>query len=298
MMSGDDLEGRVRSKNSTRTTENYHSSYAESYWTSWLIPVFVVVNIAVFVVLMYVNDCPKHNRSRIYGKCVARFLGRFSFQPLRENPTFGASANSLEKLGALQWRKIVHGNQGWRLVTANWLHAGLIHLVANMLSLVLIGIRLEQQFGFLRVGLIYLLSGFGGSILSSLFVLCTSWSQLVPPVLSRFTRDNALRTHHKLDNLLQQGGSIDNTYHHHWFVLLPRPQFGWLERHNLPADVRVRSKYKVYQYVFGLIALVLLVAGFTMGLVMLFHGENGYKHCHWCRYLNCVPTSKWECNSS
>lgn len=55
-----------------------------------------------------------------------------------------------EKLGALQWRKIVHGNQGWRLVTANWLHAGLIHLVANMLSLVLIGIRLEQQFGFCK----------------------------------------------------------------------------------------------------------------------------------------------------
>ncbi|KAL4573560.1 hypothetical protein LXL04_020370 [Taraxacum kok-saghyz] len=141
-----------------------------TYLTSWLIPVFVIVNIAVFVVLMYVNDCPKHNRSRTYGKCVARFLGRFSFQPLRENPLFGASSNTLEKLGALQWQKIVHGNQGWRLVTANWLHAGLIHLVANMLSLVLIGIRLEQQFGFLRVGLIYLLSGFGGSILSSLFI--------------------------------------------------------------------------------------------------------------------------------
>jgi hypothetical protein len=30
----------------------------------------------------------------------------------------------------------------------NWLHAGLIHLVVNMLSLLFIGIRLEQQFGF------------------------------------------------------------------------------------------------------------------------------------------------------
>lgn len=45
------------------------------------------------------------------------------------------------------------------------------------------------------------------------------------------------------------------------FILLPRPQFGWLERHNLPADVRVRSKYKVYQYVLGLLALAFLVAG-------------------------------------
>jgi membrane associated rhomboid family serine protease len=29
-----------------------------------------------------------------------------------------------------------------------WLHAGVIHVLANMLSLVFIGIRLEQQFGF------------------------------------------------------------------------------------------------------------------------------------------------------
>nr|KAJ0213999.1 hypothetical protein LSAT_V11C400166140 [Lactuca sativa] len=39
-----------------------------------------------------------------------------------------------------------------------------------MLSLVRIGICLEQQFGFLRVELIYMLSRFGGSALSSLFL--------------------------------------------------------------------------------------------------------------------------------
>lgn len=54
----------------------------------------------------------------------------------------------LEKLGALEWTKVVHKHQGWRLVTCMWLHAGIIHLVVNMFSLVFIGIRLEQQFGF------------------------------------------------------------------------------------------------------------------------------------------------------
>ncbi|KFK25120.1 hypothetical protein AALP_AA8G068300 [Arabis alpina] len=39
-----------------------------------------------------------------------------------------------------------------------------------MLSLVFIGIRLEQQFGFVRIGIIYLISGVGGTILSSLFI--------------------------------------------------------------------------------------------------------------------------------
>lgn len=51
-------------------------------------------------------------------------------------------------MGALEWNKVVHGHQGWRLITCMWLHAGVIHLLANMLSLIFIGIRLEQQFGF------------------------------------------------------------------------------------------------------------------------------------------------------
>ena len=51
-------------------------------------------------------------------------------------------------MGALQWDNVVNRHQGWRLVTCIWLHAGIIHLLANMLSLVFIGIRLEQQFGF------------------------------------------------------------------------------------------------------------------------------------------------------
>jgi membrane associated rhomboid family serine protease len=55
---------------------------------------------------------------------------------------------SLAKMGALDWNKVVHQNEGWRLISCIWLHAGLIHLLVNMLSLLFIGIRLEQQFGF------------------------------------------------------------------------------------------------------------------------------------------------------
>ncbi|RZS23345.1 hypothetical protein BHM03_00056255 [Ensete ventricosum] len=115
---------------------------------------------------MYVNDCSGHRNP--CGSCVAGFLGRFSFQSLRENRLFGPSSSTLQKLGALEWDK--HQHQGWRLVTCMWLHAGLIHLLASMLSLIFIGIRLEQQFGFIWIGIIYRLSGFGGSILSSLFI--------------------------------------------------------------------------------------------------------------------------------
>ncbi|URE18464.1 Rhomboid family [Musa troglodytarum] len=68
-----------------------------------------------------------------------------------------------------------------------------------------------------------------------------------------------------------------------------------MERDDLPPSAQVTSKYKAYQRVLWVIALLLLMAGFASSLVMLFRGVNGNDHCHWCRYLNCVPTSRWSC---
>lgn len=51
-------------------------------------------------------------------------------------------------MGALDVNKVVHRHQGWLLITCNWLHGGVFHLLANMLSLLVIGYRLEQEFGF------------------------------------------------------------------------------------------------------------------------------------------------------
>ncbi|KAI6696286.1 hypothetical protein NL676_016405 [Syzygium grande] len=173
-MAGVDVESRgVPAKDGSRGSNNFSSSSSfaidegEAQWTSWLVPMFVVAGIAVFVVTMYVNDCPEHHPA---GGCVAKFLGRLSFEPLKQNPLFGPSDSTLIKLGALDWDRVVHRHQGWRLVTCAWLHAGVIHLAVNMLCLILIGVRLEQQFGFVRIGIIFLLSGFGGSVLSGLFI--------------------------------------------------------------------------------------------------------------------------------
>lgn len=63
----------------------------------------------------------------------------------------------LEKMGALDVDKVVHRHQAWRLISCIWLHAGVFHLLANMLSLVFIGIRLEQEFGFSMHPLSYFL---------------------------------------------------------------------------------------------------------------------------------------------
>lgn len=90
-MRGRDIESRAEKSNPSFPAENRDKS-----WISWLIPMFVAANIAMFVLEMYLNNCPKRlkNRGDDDDKCVARFLGRFSFQPLRENPLFGPSSST------------------------------------------------------------------------------------------------------------------------------------------------------------------------------------------------------------
>lgn len=58
-------------------------------WFPWLVPSFVVVNVVMFFITMYVNNCPKNSVS-----CVAGFLGRFSFQPFKENLLLGPSSST------------------------------------------------------------------------------------------------------------------------------------------------------------------------------------------------------------
>ncbi|CAN0907540.1 RHOMBOID-like protein 2 [Linum grandiflorum] len=318
-----DLERGAKNGGGNTNNSSFTPHYvdtSEKKWTSWLIPMFVLANVAVFIIAMYVNNCPRNNIG-FQGKCVARFLGRLSFQPLRENPLFGPSSTTLEKMGALEWDKVVHKHQGWRLLTCMWLHAGVIHLLANMLSLVFIGIRLEQQFGFVRVGMIYLIAGLGGSILSALFIqknisvgasgalfgllgamlseLLTNWTIYSNKIAALVTLlviiaiNLAIGILPHVDNFAHIGGFLAGFLV--GFVLLIRPQFGWVESRHLPPGARVKSKHKAYQYVLWVVAAVLLVAGFVVGLVMLFKGENGNDHCSWCHYLSCVPTSKWNC---
>ena len=60
-------------------------------------------------------------------------------------------------------RFTVGDGEVWRLVTAGFLHAGLLHLFFNMYSLYILGSMLEPAIGRLRFGLIYFVSLLAGS---------------------------------------------------------------------------------------------------------------------------------------
>lgn len=51
-------------------------------------------------------------------------------------------------MGALRVSKVVDKHHAWPLITCLWSHGGAFHLLASMLGLSVIGIQLEQEFGF------------------------------------------------------------------------------------------------------------------------------------------------------
>ncbi|KAI3801506.1 hypothetical protein L1987_29613 [Smallanthus sonchifolius] len=289
----------------------------------WLVPTIVCINVFLFLVTMFINNCPAHSN-----KCIApRFLKRLAFESIKINPLLGPSAPALVKMGALEYKKVVKESQEWRLLTCMWLHAGVFHVFANMLGLVFIGSRLEQEFGFLRIGVLYILSGIGGSILSSLFVrttvsvgasgalfgllggmlseLLTNWtiyanvfaaiSTLVVIILINI----AVGVLPHVDNYAHIGGFFTGFFL--GFVILVRPQFKWLNQKHVPPGYvapTTRTKYKSYQYILLILSLIALLLGFTIGLILLSRGVDGNDYCSWCHYLTCIPTPLWNCDLS
>jgi membrane associated rhomboid family serine protease len=85
---------------------------------------------------------------------------------------FGSSSARLDEqlfnLGAMQPIFIARG-QYWRLFTAMFLHANLLHIAFNMYALYLFGYLVEGAFGKVRFIAIYFVGGFLASVTSYVF---------------------------------------------------------------------------------------------------------------------------------
>jgi len=81
----------------------------------------------------------------------------------------GPSNQKAVDLGALFPPAVAIGHQYWRLITAMFLHAGIIHIALNMYALYLFGYLIEEAFGKLRFIAIYLACGFLASVASFAF---------------------------------------------------------------------------------------------------------------------------------
>jgi rhomboid protease GluP len=71
------------------------------------------------------------------------------------------------RLGASFGPAIFYENEWWRLVTAMFLHAGLLHIGFNMMALMQLGPPLEEVYGSARYLFFYVVTGAFGFLVSS-----------------------------------------------------------------------------------------------------------------------------------
>jgi len=74
---------------------------------------------------------------------------------------------ALVLLGA-KWAPLIFAGEIWRLVTANFLHGGLIHLVFNSIALMNLGQLIEAAFGWRKLFVLYMTSGVSAFIVSTI----------------------------------------------------------------------------------------------------------------------------------
>ena len=86
------------------------------------------------------------------------------------NAMLGPPAQTLLDVGAKWTPYIVNNGQWWRLVSASYLHAGLVHLLTNMIMQVSLGWILERKYGTVKLAVIYVFSGIGGILTSAIFI--------------------------------------------------------------------------------------------------------------------------------
>ncbi|XP_068661131.1 inactive RHOMBOID-like protein 8 [Aristolochia californica] len=279
---------------------------------------FAFINVGVFFAMMTINDCYRNS----HGQCSLKFLKRFSFQPLSENPLLGPASSTLIKLGALE-RTLMTENQKWRLFTSMWLHAGLIHLILSLSSLIFIGFRLEKAFGPWRVGVVYLLSSFMGSLVSAIFLhlgptvgssaalfgligalfadLIMNWNiyynklEALLFLFLAFIANFLLGLLPLVDNASNIAGFLSGILL--GFVLLYDPLLGNPRRGlyelglKKSSEIKVKLDQPVLRTIFAVLFGVIL-AGCLLAVLL---GVNGNKYCRFCHYLDCLPSKRWSC---
>lgn len=75
--------------------------------------------------------------------------------------------------GAMYLPLVVEKGEYYRMFTCIFLHFGFQHLMNNMMMLFFLGSILEEELGWWRYGVLYIISGIGGNVLSALYDLRT-----------------------------------------------------------------------------------------------------------------------------
>ena len=93
-----------------------------------------------------------------------------TFAPFHDNPLYGPPVDVLIRCGAKLDCLIEDYGENWRVFSPMWLHAGVIHLACNVAAVQQLGVPLEREFGWRKIGPLYFFGGIMGTLFSILFL--------------------------------------------------------------------------------------------------------------------------------
>lgn len=96
----------------------------------------------------------------------------FSYNMGHESSFMDLDTRTLVMFGA-KFNPLIAAGEWWRLVTAGFLHGGLIHILSNSMGLTLVGADVEENFGTSRMLVVYFCSTVAG------FYASAVWSSAV-----------------------------------------------------------------------------------------------------------------------
>lgn len=92
------------------------------------------------------------------------------YAPMSQNPMLGPPVTTLVRFGAKNASLQIYLREWWRLLSAIMLHAGIYHLVSNVIIQLRVGGYLNAIYGTPKWLTIYLLSGIFGNMTSTCFL--------------------------------------------------------------------------------------------------------------------------------
>lgn len=234
------------------------------------------------------------------------------FSPFASNPFVGPPFEAFTALGAKDVPLILASGQGWRLLTAMFLHAGLLHFVAAITAKIGAGVLLERRVGAARAAAVYILSGFGGTLASAVFLpeksvvagtaplfgvvaallaeLCVFGAMVRPRPL----RFGALATLALLPFVAAGVMPLVDNFAHAFGLLI-----GFAVALVVHATGALAAQLKRKRALcHGLSGVVLSVAPLVVLLAVFYAEKQSASWCGACHTVSCPAVAEWRCETS
>ncbi|XP_065175689.1 inactive rhomboid protein 1-like isoform X2 [Sycon ciliatum] len=233
-----------------------------------------------------------------------------------------SEVNCLEDIcGLTSFLNQDHPDQFYRLWTSLCLHVGILHLVLTLIMHMTIGRHIEKLIGWFRVGMIYVLSGIGGNLVSAVFVpyqaevgpgpalfglmaclvvdavkerhlLERPWRE-VTKILAIVTLAIFMGFLPFIDNYAHVGGFVMGLFTSVLFVPYIGQSLAGVNDEG-HAFSRVEKRWFRLYHIGSLVVAFLAIVAFFLLFFLLFYDVQ--PACKNCSYFNCIPLTKTLCD--